>query len=1082
MEDFQENDLAAETTPEFVIDDYSREILEGLPVSLIVMDPKKIANKIVLASQGFCSMLGFTLEEFWHIYLTRPAFLVHPQDIAKVGMIQHYAATHPGQDTTGIIRLRTKTADKYKWIYGTGHGKKDANGNLFYYITCADVSESWEYHAAASKSTLHLGSLVQNIMDTAGSAIFWKDIDSRFIGANRAFLDMAGLELDEIIGQTAEELQLVQPGSAAIIPDAEILAGNTCKHRQGEVITCQGEKRTVIMSKTPLKSGEQIVGVVGSFEDITDYLQQRDTIGQLKNVQKAYHTVASGAGLVVWHYDFATGEMELLDNEVSSHVEKKFLLPHCLKDGPEHFEHFLAEESLEDFRQLHAKLRRGESGSCDVRFKQFPGQPPHWERLIYSVVSEDGSMPKGAYGLGMDVTAECLRRQQYNKELELLHTASQTNLLAKYHVDLSENRVIDYVAQSAHGLTIRKDMSYSMLRNTLLELIIDTDERQMVSRELNQDHLVHQFVAGERNFSLEYHRHCDDLSPIMVECSISLFSGSSGHIECFLNFYDITNKYISHIIADKLSELGYSQVCLINTLTGTMTYFSKRTGVVESSLDKPLFYEDVVFAQVSSVLHEEEAVNELCFQLSLDNIISQLDEQPMYDISFDFPGPDGNMRRKRVQACYLDKGHTSIFLIQSDVTPQYQMERRRLAELEAAILEADKANESKAIFLSGISHDMRTPLNGILSFTNFALNAQTPEKCQEYLKKIRQSGKLLLSLINDTLNLTRIESGKVSVNRELVDAKELLDEIVTGIASAAEEKDITLSILVDEDLPANLILDKLKIQEIYLNLLSNAVKFTKPGGHIDLMYERLAEADLTDTEREAITGPNHGWARAVVADTGIGMSEAFLPKVFEAFAQEESQEIKNPNGTGLGLSIVKKYVDMLGGSIRVTSKLGKGTTFELRMPYEEGRGGQTAESPEVESFDFSNLHVLLVEDNVLNQEIATMLLQSQGATLDIANNGQEAVDTFLNTPEGTYQLILMDIRMPILNGYGATERIRHSHHQDAQRIPIIAMTADAYDEDVQKCLRCGMNSHISKPINPDRLYKEIAKYCGNRQA
>lgn len=1081
MDDFRENDLEL-APPEFCIDDNTREILEGLPVPLIVMDPQKVTNKIVLASQGFCSMLGFTMEEFWKIYLTHPAFLVHPQDIAKVGMIQHYAATHPGQDTTGIIRLRTNNSRKYKWIYGTGHGKLDAKGNIFYYITCSDVSESWEYHTATSKSTLHLGSLVQNIMDTTSSAIFWKDIDSRFVGANKAFLDVMGLDLNEIIGQTAEELGLMTAESMYIIPDAEIIAGNTCKHRQGILNTRKGEKRTVIMSKTPLKSGEQIVGVVGSFEDMTDYLEQRNTIGQLKDIQKAYHTVANGAGLVVWHYDFASGTMTLLDNDVSEHVEKKFLLPRCIHNGPKNFEHFLAEESLESFREFNAKVLRGESGSCDVLFKQFPGQPPHWERLIYSVVSEDGTVPKDAYGVGMDVTAECLRRQQYNKELELLHTASHSNLMAKCHFDLTENRVIDYIAQSVHALSFKKGMSYSMLRNALLEMIMAVEDKQLVGKTLNQDYMLHQFIAGERNFSIEYRRHCDDLSPIMVECNISLFSGSGGHIEGFLNFYDITNKYISHIIADKLSELGYSQVCLVNNLTGTMTYFSKKTGVVESLPDKPLFYEDEVFRQVTSVIHEEELVNELCLKLSLDSIVDQLDYQTLYDFSFDFPGADGTIQRKRVQACYLDKSRTSIFLIQSDVTQQYLIERKHLAELEAAILEADKANESKSIFLSGISHDMRTPLNGILSFTTFALNAKSQEKCQDYLQKIRQSGELLLSLINDTLNLTRIESGKVSVNREWIDSKEMLDEIITGIASAAEEREIALNVMMGDDLPDSLVVDKLKVQEIFLNLLSNAVKFTKPGGRIDLLLERIAAEDLSPSERETVTGPNHGWLRGIVADTGIGMSEAFLPKLFDAFAQEESQEIKNPNGTGLGLSIVKKYVDMLGGSINVTSVLGQGTTFELHLPYEEGRGGQASEDPVVEDFDFSHLHVLLVEDNMLNQEIATMLLQSQGATLDIANNGQEAVDIFTNTPEGTYQLILMDIRMPILNGYGATEKIRHSSHQDAQRIPIIAMTADAYDEDVQKCLAHGMNCHISKPINPARLYKEIAKYCGRTEA
>ncbi|MGM9539963.1 ATP-binding protein [Anaerovibrio sp.] len=1052
-----------------------------------------------------------------------------------------------------------------------------------------------------------LNNLYQKILDSAGVNIFWKDIDSRFMGANKAQLDFLGLTLDELIGHTVEELGAVNFQYPSLIDDAEILAGKTEKHVTGKLLDADGRPRDVIVSKSPLIMDDEVVGIIGTIEDITEKCIQRDIIGQLRETffnvpsgicvyrwlvdsqdyqliqanpaildmlnlteadiagnsqpdsaikaclhpedawqisyamkkmqtgtpaitcncrfypkgernfiwlqakvkyvqhdadtalvymtltdinaekrseqalaesQRAYHEVAGGAGLVVWHYDIVNGVMEFLDNNVSRRVQQKHSLPQKLYGAPRSFEHHLAEESLEDFRRMNQSVRAGKSASCDVKFKQFPGQPPHWERIIYTLPrSSTADVPTDAYGVGMDITAAKLRQQQYDKELQMLHTAINTNLLSKCHFDLNDNKLLDYLANSPHALKLSTGMSYTASMEVLRELIISPEEQEMVSRELDMESLIHRYVTRDGDFSIEYRRHCDDLSPIMVECNISLFTGKTGHIECFVYFYDITNKFINYVISDKLTELGYINVSIVNNLTGTMTLFSKETGVIENTPDKPLFYDDELYRFILEVYPEKARAEELFGRMSLDCIVDQLDHMSMYDFSYDFRNPDGSECRRRLQAFYLDKTRTSVFIIQSDVTQQYLAERRHLEELEQAIMEADKANESKSIFLSGISHDMRTPLNGILSFTNFALNTTDEEKKTEYLHKIKHSGELLLSLINDTLNLTRIESGKVKVSREWISAKDMIDEIISSVSMAASERKILLEIRMDEELPRNIISDKLKLQEILLNLLSNAVKFTKPEGSIRFAIQLIATDDMTPDELAQIKSPNQKWVRIIVADTGIGMSAEFLPKLYDAFSQEESQEVQNPNGTGLGLSIVKKYIDMLGGTISVESQLGRGTTFELHILLEESLEAEENWHKDVKDFDFKHLHVLLVEDNLLNQEIATMLLQSKGATLDVASNGVEAVNTFENAPEGTYQLILMDIRMPVMNGYQATDKIRNSYHKDGAVIPIIAMTADAYDEDIRKCLEHGMNSHVSKPINPDKLYAEIANFC-----
>lgn len=359
----------------------------------------------------------------------------------------------------------------------------------------------------------------------------------------------------------------------------------------------------------------------------------------------------------------------------------------------------------------------------------------------------------------------------------------------------------------------------------------------------------------------------------------------------------------------------------------------------------------------------------------------------------------------------------------------------------------------------------------------FCPENRKPVSAKYYLSKIRQSGELLLSLINDTLNLTRIESGKVTINPEWVDTKAMLDTVIAGVSMSANEGQLYLNIHRGPDLPAYVFMDKLKMQEILLNILSNAVKFTKPRGSVNLDISLIPPQQQTPQELAAVQSVHHKWIRLIIWDTGIGMSQEFLPHLFDAFAQEESTEVANPNGTGLGLAIAKKYMDMMGGSIQVRSKLNHGTTFELHLMVEETEEKASSHNSGGNHCHFGHLRILLAEDNTLNQEIAQMLLSSKGASLDIVSNGQEAVDKFEASKPGTYQLILMDIRMPVMNGYTAAEKIRHSQHPDGADIPIIAMTADAYEDDIKHCMAVGMNSHISKPINPDKLYNEIAKCC-----
>ena len=401
-----------------------------------------------------------------------------------------------------------------------------------------------------------------------------------------------------------------------------------------------------------------------------------------------------------------------------------------------------------------------------------------------------------------------------------------------------------------------------------------------------------------------------------------------------------------------------------------------------------------------------------------------------------------------------------------DVTEEYR-QQQKIVELNdrllASLKRTEMANRAKTAFLSNVSHDMRTPLNGILGFARLAAASSNMEKVQNYLQKILQSAELLQSLIDDTLELSRISAGKMRLEPEIVEAEDMFDALITTIGSMAESKGVNF---VTEGGLADLgtvKVDALKLNKIFLNLLSNAVKFTPAGGKVTLAVECLPERQGGRRK-----------CRFRVEDTGIGMEEAFLPKMFEPFVQEHRVPVQ---GTGLGLSIAKQLVDMLGGSIAVKSEVGRGTEFKVDLYMEQVMAPVPGKGQENIPKDFfKGRRVLLCEDNALNQELAKTLLEDEGMVVLLAENGQIGLEIFTDSEPGSIDAILMDIRMPQLDGLQTTRLIRGLPRRDSRAVPIIALTANAFREDAEKSKASGMNSHLTKPLEPGKLLHDLAHY------
>ena len=389
-----------------------------------------------------------------------------------------------------------------------------------------------------------------------------------------------------------------------------------------------------------------------------------------------------------------------------------------------------------------------------------------------------------------------------------------------------------------------------------------------------------------------------------------------------------------------------------------------------------------------------------------------------------------------------------------------------LVKARKAKIQAEKANAAKSDFLFNMSHDIRTPMNALLGYSELMKRELTDPKLLDYQEKMEQSGNLLLSIINNVLDMARIESGKMELDENYVKIRDIYYGVYKIFQAEAEKKGIHLEMEYDV-WHEHVICDETKNREVFLNLISNAVKYTVSGGTVTI---RITELDCDRKDYVRI--------QTQVIDTGIGMSEEFLPSLFEAFARERNTTTGKVAGTGLGMPIIKKYVDMMGGTIEAESKLGEGSKFTVIMEYRIADKGyyeqDTDPSPDTEETDrISGEHVLLAEDNDLNAEIAEFILQDMGLIVDRVEDGVQCVARMEQKPAGTYDLILMDIQMPNMDGYKATQAIRRLEDKKKAGIPIIAMTANAFEEDRKKAFEKGMNGHIAKPVDAEKVKKTI---------
>ena len=674
----------------------------------------------------------------------------------------------------------------------------------------------------------------------------------------------------------------------------------------------------------------------------------------------------------------------------------------------------------------------------------------------------------------------------YADQLSSYKHAVLADALISLEVNLSKDELYDGVWKDDDGnevplkeiIGLDVPCSYDEYIRLWNERFVKKNMTGDFSGKTDRKHLIELWESGDSEKTFDYEAKTISGRSTWLRRSISMTRDQQGDLIAYTSVKDI-----SALVEQSKREEAYIQALATEYTSIAVIRFMpdkaddkvilhSRAGETDGEVDEATTQEtgySKKLGMFSRYVHPEDR-DAFIANTRREKILESFAENRTHVVDFRYLKPDGDALFYQMRFVPLrDDSDAPIGMISClrNIDGEIRKEFGIRKELEEAKIAAEAANEAKSAFLFNMSHDIRTPMNAILGFTDIAeKHIDEKERVLEALGKVKMSGEHLLSLINDVLDMSRVESGAVTIEEEPICMDMAKDNIFSIMNGSAEAKSILFTSEIDPSVTHHwFYADRLRMMRVLTNIISNSVKYTNPGGRITLLAEELP------CERE---GCAH--YRYTVSDTGIGMSKEYLAHVFEPFTRAESATKSGVIGTGLGMAITKSLTELMGGTIAIESELGVGTTVTLN--FESRIAEPVSEAsliPENVELNLDGKRILLVEDNELNREIATEILEEEGIVIDTAEDGDIAVEKLRGAVEGEYDLILMDIQMPRMNGYEATRAIRALPNAYAANIPIIAMTANAFDEDKKNALAAGMNGHVAKPIDVPKLLDTLSE-------
>ena len=726
-----------------------------------------------------------------------------------------------------------------------------------------------------------------------------------------------------------------------------------------------------------------------------------------------------------------------------------------------------ADKQLDDY--LHSGKEHGE---FTYRLRRGDGTYFWVKNIITQMVLESGEIKLycSHYDLTEEIEEQEKLRKNYRERLDRHLRSSGPNVLLLGQCNITRDTVSEVINYTNAEFDEDFNLSRTAFITEISKAIIDEEER----RGFLETFLNEPAARAYRN----------GFTKIEKICMVKLPNEETGRYARFfarlledpdthdimgnLSVTDMTEQIIRERMMLNLAYVGYDMVSEID-LNHDKQRIMRNWQLGDFSGEERNYFEYIRnFIQNFICEEDRENIGKL---LDKRYIMEKLEKTGSFSLNYSIKNEDGETRFKHLTILPTDLRLGKICFARKDITETVEQERKSKAELEQALAAAEKASLAKGAFLSSMSHDIRTPMNAIIGFAEIiAQNTADKAIVESSVKKILKSGDVLLKLINDILDLSKIESGKATLDLTAVDLNTEIENLSVMFSESTEQAGVSFVVL--KNIANRYVLcDNIKLSQIMVNIISNAVKFTRKGGRIVFSINERGKAE-------------NGFSRYVfsVKDTGIGMSENFRKHAFEMFEREKTTTETGISGTGLGLAIVKRLVEMMGGEIEIFSELGKGTevVVSLKLQITDVSNVKTSAVKAKAEVDFAGKRLLLVEDNEMNREIASAILSELGFVIEQAENGAIAVDKVANSADGYFDIILMDLQMPVMDGYKATSEIRSLPNKALSGIPIVAMTANAFDTDRQRCLEVGMNAHVSKPIDVDRLCETLAEFLGER--
>ena len=801
---------------------------------------------------------------------------------------------------------------------------------------------------------------------------------------------------------------------------------------------------------------------------IKDITAEKNAELETERYRKMYADATQEAKLVVWNYVAEKHQAVMLWDGYTKEICEKLEVPRVVENVPDSLAAFVDPRDRDAFIGMYRQIDSGAArGSCEFRFQLPKQERPQCERAVASAIFDGDGRKLGVYCFGQNITAQKQEEEKFRLALEEL-SKSHLYSLGSFHFNFTKDLCEQEENPTAAAQKLWQSGPVDDFFKAASRLIADEAVREEYFRKFSRESLLEAFLKGTGKVSLEYpYVEADGVRRWREGLLFMMRNPMTGDVEGVSYVMDIDARKQSELVLQKLIHENFDYIGIIHPAKKTFEFVNRRDWIQYGEVGEQLDYGRCC-DHVRAMFNDAEELKHFNEIISIGHILCSLEKDGQASESY-FRTVGGKMTCSRLAYRWLEQPGGDILVVRSDITDSYEQEQKHLAQMKKALSEADRANEAKSTFLSTMSHDLRTPLNGVLSFTDFALKEKDLDKKQSYLEKVKCSGNLLLDLVNDTLELSRIESGKATVTPETVPASDVGPAVAESLRPVAEAKGVKLVLEPSQD--KFIFVDKLKFQKVWLNLLSNAIKYTPAGGTVHAFVEPIGQPQ---------NGRNR---RIVVEDTGIGMSEEFMRKMFEPFAQESRPEAGDAGGTGLGLAIVKRIVSLLGGTISVRSKLNAGTRFEVEVPVTIAREPAAA-APQLrqEGVELKGKRVLLCEDNLLNREIVVTLLENKAVAVDCAENGAAGLQKFDKSRTGWYDAVLMDIRMPVMDGCEAAQAMRALDRDDSGTIPIIALSADAFEESIQLAKAAGMNGYLAKPVVPEQLYKELSKVFKGKTA